>query len=331
MKRISLVLLTGFIFTSLAQAQVVDFNQFGKAAQAIMDERLSIAHPSLPLNSRVKVANTRSGKEVEVIVRGRIPASPNWIAALSPAVWEELDLTPTTDIRIFMSSTPRPRPRVVEASPPVPEEPLWFTVEPDPLPEEALWFATEPDLPADEPVLLVVESLPAVTEPEPVFILPPLFVSEPVVEPVTGSAAGPIAVARPLPSANESAGTENETQTPRQPIHITVKNFITTTPDGMPVYPGDVSVSGIPDGMKIVPRLPDPRNGRIYKLQVGAFASIEAAERIAQRIRVAGFNVVEEQYGQLYRVIAAGVPSAMVQSALQRLGTLGIKEVWIRE
>ena len=118
MKRISLILLTGLLFNALAMAQVRNFEQRGRATQELRSDGLSIAHPSLPLNSRVMVVNTVSGREIEAMVTGRIAASPNRIADLSPGAWQELGLSPTTDIRIYTAATaPRPRPTAAPLEP----------------------------------------------------------------------------------------------------------------------------------------------------------------------------------------------------------------------
>jgi cell division protein FtsN len=82
---------------------------------------------------------------------------------------------------------------------------------------------------------------------------------------------------------------------------------------------------------QVVPRLPDPNSGRIYRLQVGAFSSQATAERIAREMSSIGFNVAMEGNGSLYRVFATDVPAAMVHPAVQRLGTIGINQVWVRE
>jgi hypothetical protein len=49
-----------------------------------------------------------------------------------------------------------------------------------------------------------------------------------------------------------------------------------------------------------------------------------------QQLRAAGFNVIGEQYGSMHRVLATDIPSAMVTQAVQRLGAIGIRQVWVR-
>ena len=110
MKRISLLLLTGLFFTAFSAAQIGNFSQRGKATQGLKFNGLGLAHPSLPINSKVMVVNTLSGKETEATVTGRIPASQDRIADLSSGIWHELGLNPGTDIKIYTSPVPRQRP-----------------------------------------------------------------------------------------------------------------------------------------------------------------------------------------------------------------------------
>jgi cell division protein FtsN len=82
--------------------------------------------------------------------------------------------------------------------------------------------------------------------------------------------------------------------------------------------------------MQIIPGLPNPHSDRTYRLQVGSFSGQDAAAKTAQYLRSAGFNVAYERDGYNVRVVLPDVPASMVQSTVQRLGTLGIGEVWIR-
>jgi hypothetical protein len=70
-----------------------DFQQRGGATQELKADGLCAAHPALPLSSRIRITNTSNGKEIEVTVVGRIPASPIRIVDLSPDAWSMLGLT----------------------------------------------------------------------------------------------------------------------------------------------------------------------------------------------------------------------------------------------
>jgi len=122
MKRALMLFLAGVLLNTLAIAQVVDLNQRGRATQELKAEGYNIAHPKLPLYSKVMVENTQTGKQIEVTVSDRIPASSSRIADLSYSAWRELGLTANSEIRIFT-------PPVVRQRPPVkpPEEPVYNT------------------------------------------------------------------------------------------------------------------------------------------------------------------------------------------------------------
>jgi cell division septation protein DedD len=81
----------------------------------------------------------------------------------------------------------------------------------------------------------------------------------------------------------------------------------------------------------VIPSLPDPNNGKVYNLQVGAFSRLDTASEIAIRVRNAGFDVFQEFTGSTYRVLVKDIPASMVFSAAQRLGTIGFREIWLRE
>jgi len=85
---------------------------------------------------------------------------------------------------------------------------------------------------------------------------------------------------------------------------------------------------GIPEAK---PGLPDPKSGKTYRLQVGTFSTLEAADRMSRLVGSIGFMVIQEQSGSMYRVLAVDIPAALVQPAVQRLGVIGIDQVWVRE
>ena len=86
-----------------------------------------------------------------------------------------------------------------------------------------------------------------------------------------------------------------------------------------------------PTKLQIIPRLPNPNSREIYNLQVGSFCDPGAANGLENRLRAAGFNVAREKYNSLHRVIVTGIPAAMVQSTVQRLDAMGIKEIWVKQ
>jgi len=94
----------------MVTSQVSGFNQQGKVTHEMQDSGLNIAHSSLPLNSKVKMVNVSTGKEVEVTVTRTIPASAGRIADVSSSVWQALGLTSGSDARISTIVSAKPPP-----------------------------------------------------------------------------------------------------------------------------------------------------------------------------------------------------------------------------
>jgi hypothetical protein len=86
-----------------------------------------------------------------------------------------------------------------------------------------------------------------------------------------------------------------------------------------------------PTKLQVIPRLPNPNGREIYRLQVGAFCDPGSANGLENRLRAVGFNVAREYYNTLHRVLVTGIPAAMVQSTVQRLDAMGIKQIWVRQ
>jgi cell division septation protein DedD len=86
-----------------------------------------------------------------------------------------------------------------------------------------------------------------------------------------------------------------------------------------------------PSNIKIIPKLPDPNNGKVYRIQVAAYSRVALAQVCFDRLKSAGFSPSYEQNGNLYRVVISGIRAADVAYAAQRLGAIGFTEAWIRE
>ena len=108
MKRGILALLGLFIAASFspAQARLSNFSQRGYATQQMQDAGLTAAHPSLPYGSRVRVTNLATGREAEVTITGRIPASRDRIIDLSPAAAQAVDLGTGGAVRLSRGIPP---------------------------------------------------------------------------------------------------------------------------------------------------------------------------------------------------------------------------------
>jgi tetratricopeptide (TPR) repeat protein len=83
--------------------------------------------------------------------------------------------------------------------------------------------------------------------------------------------------------------------------------------------------------IKIIPGLPDPKNGKTYKLQVGAWDNADRAARVFEQLEFSGFHAVQEYTRGMYQVYIADVPASLVSASVQRLGNMGFREVWIRQ
>jgi cell division septation protein DedD len=81
----------------------------------------------------------------------------------------------------------------------------------------------------------------------------------------------------------------------------------------------------------VMPRMPDPANGHIYRVQVGSFLSALNAQNTFERLKASGFNPAYERYEEYYRVVLSGVRASEMQAVAQQLGNLGVREVWIRQ
>ncbi|MDR0496965.1 MAG: SPOR domain-containing protein [Treponema sp.] len=355
MKRILLLLMGIFLLTSSAMAQISGFSQRGRATQELNAEGLAIAHYRLPLNSKVMLANTSTGKEVEVTVIGRIPLTTNRIADLSRAVWLELGLNANTEILIYSNPPPRPRPVTSET-----------LIAVEPVNEPARTEDTQ-----SQPLNLTINTYVNTFDEKDQGANANPVTNEPRIADTAPSASGSDMLpwlltmmmdaresreirefreAREIRNAREAreltpprAVQPNPVPSPAVPspvYEIPSEPFphypIPSEPVSIPHYPippEPVSIPHLPmrQDIQILPGLPDPLSGRIHSLQVGAFSTPEAAARTAQMLGAAGFQAVYETSGLLYRVLAVNVPAAMIVPAIQRLGALGIRQIWVRD
>jgi len=148
---------------------------------------------------------------------------------------------------------------------------------------------------------------------------------------------------------------EPQVAPPPPPINIVIHNYVGKPQPGQlvegampPDYPSGPSVSFSPapapapavtapparqavGGSTVTPGLPDPNSNKKYRLQVGAFNSQNAAAQTFKSLQDAGFNPIYENSQNFYRIIIADVPAANVASTVQRLMSIGISQIWIRD
>jgi len=97
--------------------------------------------------------------------------------------------------------------------------------------------------------------------------------------------------------------------------------------DPLPVRPAPVR----PEDLKIIPGLPDRNSGKTYRLQVASYSASEASARLAQFLKSAGFDVEQELSSGFFRVLVKGIAAVDVYAASVKLGSLGFRQIWIRE
>jgi hypothetical protein len=101
-------------------------------------------------------------------------------------------------------------------------------------------------------------------------------------------------------------------------------------PEPKELESGD-SAPVLPQEIEIIPGLPDPNNGRIYRIQVGSFSASESALKAEQLVSSAGFSAGRELNGSLFRVLAINIAASDVNAAIQKLGTMGFRQFWVRD
>jgi cell division protein FtsN len=69
----------------------------------------------------------------------------------------------------------------------------------------------------------------------------------------------------------------------------------------------------------------------LYKVQVGAFVNKTGADQLFAALQNVGFSPAHEKFGKWNRVIISGVRGFEVNDITRRLGSVGVKTVWLRE
>jgi hypothetical protein len=92
-----------------------------------------------------------------------------------------------------------------------------------------------------------------------------------------------------------------------------------------------VAVLGFTQQIRVIGTIPCTDTGKLYNIQIGAFRITSNAERAASIVRNLGFTPGFEQYGNLTRVFAAGIPASGVRASLDCLEQAGFQEAIIRE
>ena len=346
-----------------AQSKLTDdFIQKGIATQEMGYRGMTAAHPSLPIGSKPMVKNLYNDKEIEVTIAGRIQPSADRIIDLSYEAAEAIGIQTSGAVTLYFAQIVQPSqslPLLAQAAPPPeqppppvqptppPEQPAPPPVQPEPPPEQPAPPPVQPAPSATQSVPQVVQSVPQVVQsvPQVVQSVPPPVQPAPPPEQPAPPPAQPVPPSvqfilpsiqfvlppvQPAPPPVQSA--PPPVQPAPRPVQPAPRPIQPTPPPAAPpsVQPSRQEPAGTVS-VRILPGLPAPNNGKVYRLQVGAYSSVDNAAVAAQLIKDAGFDSIQEQYGTLYRVSAVGIASKDVYNAAQLLGAKGFNEIWLRE
>jgi hypothetical protein len=83
-------------------------------------------------------------------------------------------------------------------------------------------------------------------------------------------------------------------------------------------------------GIRVIGRIPDATDGKLYQMQVGAFRIVQNALNAFDKLRVASLNPTYEKYQDLTRVMIKGVSARDVPANIERIRRAGFSEVFIK-
>jgi len=83
-------------------------------------------------------------------------------------------------------------------------------------------------------------------------------------------------------------------------------------------------------GIRVIGRVPDAADNRLYQLQVGSFKVICNAETAFEKLRAASLNPSYERYGEFTRVLIKGVSGRVVRSCIELIRRAGFSEVLVK-
>jgi rare lipoprotein A (peptidoglycan hydrolase) len=321
---------------------------------------LNASHARLPPGTRLRVTNLNNQKEVYVTIAGRIQNSANRILDISQAAMELLEMNERgpTPIRLEVI-----RGLVAEPDPPdTADYPSYggFDSEDDPAPEITAISVSPDDEDdyngysdyANETPTQTASAETPTSPPPPVRTYPQQ--SAPKSQPgQTAPQAQPGQTAQPpeghvllkrlvvvingkeeiidVPNGvyipDPARQTPSTTAFPFPPA--TKRVYIQAPPPPPPIRPAPIQP--VNPVIRIIPNLPDPNSGKLYRIQLGAFSQPALAQACFERVRAAGLSPAYEQNGSLYRVVLSGIRAADVYYTAQRLGAVGFTDAWIRE
>ncbi|GHV32755.1 hypothetical protein AGMMS4952_23730 [Spirochaetia bacterium] len=276
--------------------------------------QMTAAHPSLPFGTMLRVTNIQNRKQVIVRVNDRGPFVNTRIIDVSRAAAEVLDMISTGTAPVIVEMTGENAATIATPEPPpaAPAGPSEF----DP------WIAPIPDPPStttQQPLYPAYPADPSATAQQPVY---PAYPAEPpatVQQPVY-----PSYPAEPPAAAQQPAYPAQPSTTWQPPV--TAQQPLFSTP--APVQP-PAAVSANPAVVK--PGFPPVGTNKRYRVQVGAYTVTRNAVEAFDRVKSVGLEPSYERYNDFYRVVISGVRADDVQNVAGRLGSVGFREVLIRE
>jgi len=304
---------------------------------------LYASHARFPPGTRLRVTNLNNQREVYVTVTDRIQNSSNRILDISQEAASLLGMNKrgSTPIRLVVIRGPVPDDR------PVPEITA-VTISPDNGEDDGSQDYenyNKDDFDEIPPAVTVSAETPP-SPPPPIRTFPKQPAPQPQAETqvllkklvviINGREQTidiPDGVYIPFP-VSESAPSTPPAYPPSAytppPQRIYVPAAPQLPPPSRPIS-APPPVQAANSAIKIIPKLPDPQSGKVYRVQVGAFSRVALAQLCFDRLKSAGFTPAFEKNGSLYRVVISGIKAADVSYAAQRLNNAGFREAWIRE
>ena len=83
-------------------------------------------------------------------------------------------------------------------------------------------------------------------------------------------------------------------------------------------------------GIRVIGRIPDAADSKLYQMQVGAFKNSQNALNTFEKLKAASLNPSYEKYLDLTRVMIKGVRAADVPAYIERIRRAGLYEVFIK-
>jgi rare lipoprotein A len=312
---------------------------------------LYASHARFPPGTRLRVTNLNNQREVYVTVMGRIQNSDNRVLDISQAAAELLDMNERgyTPVRLVVirGLVPEPTPappktannanknETVPDTAPVPEITAVSVFTDDEEDEDD--YEGYPD---DTPLVQTASAETPSSPPPPIRAFP----GQPESQTQPGQTAQPADEHVALKKIVVLLNGKEETIDVPEGVYVTLQAgqarsttiYPPYTPAPSRVYiqsalPPPNPVIAAPPAIRVIPSLPDPHNGKVYRMQVGAFSQAALAQVCFEKLRSAGLSPAYEQNGSLYRVVLSGINAADVSYTAQRLNAAGFTEAWIRE